>query len=97
MREVKYCNISYLRIVACPGRKTPIGFIPKGQGEDGYGRKISTEYEVRLEGHGERWYKVYASCISNVAAFYTDQGYCRGWQLDEQIRDAKKLERTWLR
>lgn len=89
MAEVKYCNISHLRIVECPGRKTPMGFIPKGQGEDGYGKKISTRFEVMIEGQGKRWYKVYCSCFSNVASFYTTQGYCHDWQLDEKIRGAK--------
>ena len=36
-----------------------------GRDEMGYGRKIKTGLEVFLSG---RWYKVYATCISNVAS-----------------------------
>jgi hypothetical protein len=88
MAEVKYCKIRELRLVKCAGRHDPLlGFIPKGQNQDGYGRKISTAYEVKLEGCGERWYKVYASCYPNVASFFTTQGYCYDYEL-EQERDA---------
>ena len=90
MTKVKYCDIQELRIVPCLGRKTPWGFFAQGQGDDGYGRKISTQYEVRLRGEGERWYKVYASCFSNVACFYTTKGYCHDkifftedWEISE--------------
>ena len=81
---VKYCDIVALRIVQCLGRHNPLlGFIPRGARYDGYGKKIHTEYEVKLRGHGERWYKVYAVCFSNVASFYTVQGYCHNWQLQD--------------
>lgn len=36
-----------------------------GQGDDGYGRKITTEREVRV---GSRWYRVYATCYGNSAS-----------------------------
>ena len=89
MAEVKYCRIRELRLVECAGWKTPLGFIPKGQNQYGYGRKMSTEYEVKLEGCGERWYKVYAVCISNVASYYTTQGYCRDWELQQEVDAAR--------
>jgi hypothetical protein len=38
-----------------------------GQGEDGYGSKITTDYIVRF---GGRVYRVYAVCHSNVASHY---------------------------
>ena len=80
---VKYCDIIALSIVQCPGRRTPWGFVPKGAGEEGYGKKIHTEYEVKLRGQGERWYKVYAGCFSNVSSYYTAKGYCHDWQLND--------------
>ena len=90
MAEVKYCRIRELRLVKCAGMHNPmLGFMPKGIRQDGYGKKISTEYEVKLNGCGERWYKVYASCFSNVACFYTTQGYCHDWEL-QQERDAAR-------
>jgi len=89
MAEVKYCRIRELRLVKCEGRKTLLGFMPKGIRQDGYGKKISTEYEVKLEGCGERWYKVYAVCFSNVASFYTTQGYCRDWELQQEVDAAR--------
>jgi hypothetical protein len=90
MAEVKYCRIRELRLVECEGiHNSLLGFIPKGQNQYGYGRKISTEYEVKLEGCGERWYKVYAVCISNSASFYTIQGYCRDWELQQEVDAAR--------
>ena len=90
--SVKYCDIVNLRLVKCEGFHTlTLGFIPKGQGQDGYGKKIHTEYEVQLRGEGERWYKVYASCFSNVACFYTSRGYCHDWELQEHRDRARDL------
>lgn len=42
---------------------------PHGQGKDGYGRKISMPYLVRLNGFG-RWYRVYCTCISNIGSLW---------------------------
>lgn len=36
-----------------------------GQGDDGYGAKITTEREVRI---GSRWHRVYATCYGNSAS-----------------------------
>lgn len=44
-----------------------------GQGADGYGDKISTDYVLRLDGDS-RTYRVYAVCHSNVASFYVLKG-----------------------
>lgn len=42
-----------------------------GQGEDGYGDKISTDRMVRVE---SRWHRVYAICWSNAASHYIIKG-----------------------
>jgi hypothetical protein len=41
----------------------------RGQGDDGYGKKISTEWEAQIKGE-TKWRKVYAICFSNVASHY---------------------------
>jgi hypothetical protein len=40
-----------------------------GQGEDGYGDAIKTDYEVSIHGKSRR-YRVYAICYSNVSSHY---------------------------
>lgn len=40
-----------------------------GQGEDGYGDAIQTDYEVGICGESRR-YRVYAICHSNVSSHY---------------------------
>jgi hypothetical protein len=42
---------------------------PYGQGEDGYGNKISMPYLVRLDGKGP-WRRVYCVCFSNAGSLY---------------------------
>jgi hypothetical protein len=42
---------------------------PYGRGSDGYGRKIATQYKVRLDGFGP-WRRVYATCFSNCASHW---------------------------
>ena len=40
-----------------------------GQGADGYGRKIATDYMVRFNGKGP-WLRVYCCCYSNSGTLY---------------------------
>ena len=42
-----------------------------GQGLDGYGSKITTEYKIRYEG---RMHRIYATCHSNVASEWIVKG-----------------------
>ena len=48
-----------------PVKHAPIH--PYGHGADGYGLKIARPYKVL---HGNRWYRVYATCISNAASHW---------------------------
>ena len=38
-----------------------------GQGEDGYGTKITTDYECRVNG---RWHRVYLILVSNSGSYF---------------------------
>jgi len=40
-----------------------------GQGQDGYGRKITTDMVLRFNGE-KRAYRVYATCFSNAASYW---------------------------
>jgi len=42
---------------------------PHGQGKDGYGRKISMPYLVRLNGKGP-WRRVYCTIFSNIGSLW---------------------------
>ena len=46
---------------------------PRGQGSDGYGRKIATHHMLRLDNRGP-WRRVYATCCSNVASHWITVG-----------------------
>ena len=44
-----------------------------GRNQMGYGRKIPTDYAIRL---GSRWYRVYVCCFSNAGTAYINvKGY----------------------
>lgn len=47
-------------------RRGPMQLAP-GQGADGYGRAIKTDYEALV---GDRWRRVLCCCISNVGSVY---------------------------
>lgn len=55
-----------------------------GQGNDGYGRKISTDYMARVN---DRWQRVYCVCISNVGSLYVLQGTEKLFVRDSDIPD----------
>ena len=38
-----------------------------GRNQNGYGRKIPTDYVIRI---GSRWYRVYVCCFSNAGTAY---------------------------
>jgi hypothetical protein len=44
------------------------GYSP-GQQADGYGRKISMDYQARIDGKGP-WYRVYCCIYSNIGTCY---------------------------
>ena len=48
---------------------------PRNRSATGYGRKIPTDYMVKLDrGPRSRWQRVYAICYSNVASHYVTAG-----------------------
>jgi hypothetical protein len=63
-----------VREVQCPGQQHPVlGFIPKGAGLDGYGKKISTRWQVRYTYNGP-WYAVFCTIFSNNGSLWTSKG-----------------------
>jgi hypothetical protein len=66
---------------------------PRGQGVDGYGRKISTDYRAWLPDES-RPYRVYATCFSNVASHYIVRRgqtlYLQSGELDYQVHLARQ-------
>lgn len=42
-----------------------------GQGADGYGVKIQSDHMIRLP-HSRRWYRVYATQISNAGSLWVE-------------------------
>lgn len=60
----------------------------RGQGADGYGKKISTDYMAILNG---RKYRVYAVCFSNAASHYVtikkESYYLRDFDIPDEVRN----------
>ena len=58
-----------------------------GQGADGYGRKITTDYVAQING---RTYRVYAICFSNAASHYVtykgEKLFLKDSDISEQVR-----------
>jgi len=65
---VKYVEEKF-EVVMKPVPRRGILQIAPGQGQDGYGRKISTDRMVRFEDH-PRLYRVYCVTFSNNASHY---------------------------
>ena len=62
------------------------GCMPYGQGADGYGRKIATQYLVRLDNKGP-WRRVYCICFSNSGSVYIlVKGEMYMFRQDENLR-----------
>ena len=63
-----------------------LGHAP-GQGADGYGRKITTDYVAQING---RTYRVYAICFSNAASHYVtykgEKLFLKDSDIPEQVR-----------
>ena len=84
--EVKYLMDCFkgvtFREVPVP-RKGFMGLAP-GQGSDGYGRKISTDYMARIN---NRWHRVYCVCYSNSGSLYvilrSGRFYIRDFDMQE--------------
>lgn len=62
-----------------------------GQGQDGYGRKITTDIVCQLPGE-QRQYRVYATCFSNVASHWI---LWKGQRL--HLRDTDTVEKEHAR
>lgn len=64
----------------------------------GYGRKLTTEYMLRVP-DSPRPYRVYAVCFSNVASFYIlrkgERLFLRDWEL-EDARDVAAAKQPLL-
>ena len=58
--------------------------IRSGQGADGYGKKITTDYSVELEG---KRYPVFAICYSNAASHYATINKRKVFLLDGDVSD----------
>lgn len=58
-----------------------------GQGEDGYGRKISTDYMANVNG---KWQRIYCCCFSNAGSLYVLNGkdwlHVRDGDIPDSIR-----------
>ena len=70
MKFVRYLHeLGTFHVRRSPARRIGAGWArrPVGQGVDGYGRKISADYEVRLDAE-PRWRRVYITQISNVGS-----------------------------
>ena len=73
-------------------RKTPVprrGMmqLAPGQGQDGYGRKISSDYMAFFN---NRWHRVYCCCISNSGSLYVPiKGkwhFIRDYDVPDEVR-----------
>lgn len=63
-------NIKYLEDSEFTWKTTEIS-IHTGANIDGYGHRIKTPYMVRVNSDKSgRWYRVYATCYSNVASHW---------------------------
>lgn len=43
----------------------------RGQGVDGYGVKIQSDYKIQLP-HSNRWYRVYITQVSNAGSLWVE-------------------------
>lgn len=57
------------KVIEKPVKRYGILQQSRGQNQFGYGNKISTDYQVRIEGERNP-YRVYAICWSNVVSHY---------------------------
>jgi len=62
-----------------------------GQGKDGYGSKITTDYECRV---GNKWHRVYLIQISNAGSHYVTVGGQRYYVRDSDIPDEVRYPRV---
>lgn len=60
-----------------------------GQGSDGYGKKISTDYMAKVNGRNHR---VYCICFSNSGSLYVVVGgknyYVRDFDVPDEVRQS---------
>lgn len=71
MSEIKIQYIPHdspTKVVPVKMRHVGFGMMAyPGQGDDGYGMRITTDKKVEFKG---RWYRVYATCFSNCASYW---------------------------
>lgn len=83
MIDIQYADVvvgAYSLHRAPVVRRGFMGLLP-GQGDDGYGRKITTEIMLRFEGESRK-YRVYATCFSNVASHWVIRKGVKLWLRD---------------
>lgn len=81
-------DISYAENFAAKVKPFPNGRIP-GLRQDGYGRKISTQYMIRFKG-SRHWRRVYQTQISNVGSLWIWTKDGRLFVRDHNLQDAIK-------
>jgi len=83
-------KITQVRIVKCKGKNSKWGFIPQGMSQDGYGDKIHTQYQIKLE--GSRWYQVYLRIYSNIGSLFISDKEVSGSDIEDSINEYKEKE-----
>jgi len=97
--EIKYADRvvgSYTLYRSMPkgARVTQWGTFFPGQGEDGYGRKITTDIILIFNGESKRKYRVYATCFSNCASHwitYQGQTLHLGTHFQDEIKPESEI------
>jgi hypothetical protein len=70
---------------------------PHGQGEDGYGRKITTDYVVRVN-DDKQWKRVYCTCFSNNGSvWFTRKGVQYHFRIDDLLKTNGVWPQEWIR
>lgn len=93
VRPVEYLNDKHrFKIVKKPVKRIAPGHpwaerLP-GQGQDGYGRKIATDYMAIVEPNNVA-YRVYATCFSNCASHWIKIGSQKFHFLDGDFHGVK--------
>jgi hypothetical protein len=85
---VKYVEVDEVMVREPRGtRRNAWGVRYPGQGADGYGKKITTRYIVRI---GNRWYRVYCTQISNAGSMWINYRDGRRYLMDAEFSKVKE-------
>lgn len=80
---IQYADNYRVRLFPVP-RRGPMQLAP-GQRDDGYGEKIHTDWMIQFRDGSSRWYRVYATCVSNAVSYYVIRKgkklYCKAHEL----------------